>query len=106
MPILLAGGGEKVTLRLVAQHADLWHSFGDVETYRRKAAILADHCANVGRDPSTIEHIVDGIDDTLALADELAAAGVSELTVRLTGPDYDTGELREALKWRDHHNAS
>ena len=105
MPILVAGGGEKVTLRLVAEFADLWHSFGDTTTYRRKAKILADHCASVGRDPATIEHIVDGIDDTLGLADELAAAGASELTIRLTGPRYDLGELREAIQWRDRHNS-
>src|SRR3712207_6468435 len=49
IPILIGGGGEKKTLRVVAEHADAWHSFADLEVLRRKSAILAEHCAAVGR---------------------------------------------------------
>ena len=107
MPILIGGSGEKVTLRLVAQHADMWHGFVDgIETYRHKAAVLSEHCAKLGRDPATIEHII-GSDQVLGdLADDLAAEGVAELTVRSGGPDYDLGELRELIAWRDRYNAS
>ena len=52
MPIMIGGTGEKVTLRLAAEHAQMWHGFGDAERYRAKAEILAGHCADVGRDPS------------------------------------------------------
>src|SRR5699024_438323 len=52
IPLLVGGGGEKKTLPLVARHASIWHGFGDVETARRKLAILDQHCAHVGRDPS------------------------------------------------------
>jgi probable F420-dependent oxidoreductase len=55
IPVLIGGGGEKKTLRLVARHADIWHSFSDLETLRRKAAVLREHCAAVGRDPAEIE---------------------------------------------------
>ena len=55
IPVLIGGGGEKKTLRLVARHADIWHSFGDPETLERKVAILGQHCADVGRDPADIE---------------------------------------------------
>ena len=52
MPFMIGGAGEKVTLRLVAKHAQMWHSFGDPETYEQKSEMLAEHCANVGRDPA------------------------------------------------------
>ncbi len=55
LPILIGGGGEKVTLRLVAKYADMCNVGGDIETVRRKEAILLEHCAAVGRDPAEIE---------------------------------------------------
>src|SRR4051795_10122771 len=58
IPVLIGGGGEKKTLRLVAQHATIWHSFGDAETLTRKTGILRQHCADVGRDPAEIERSI------------------------------------------------
>src|ERR1700761_6807348 len=55
LPVLIGGQGEKKTLRLVAKHADIWHSFGDAATLERKLGILRQHCADVGRDPGEIE---------------------------------------------------
>ena len=52
--ILIGGGGERKTLRLVARYADMWNGFGDPDTIRHKIQVLADHCADVGRDPSEI----------------------------------------------------
>lgn len=102
MPLLIGGGGEKVTLRLVAEHAQIWHAGGNVELYRHKARVLAEHCANVGRDPALIEHAWEVQDGTmLAQADELVAAGIKELTISTSGPDYDLSELRGLVRWRD-----
>jgi F420-dependent oxidoreductase-like protein len=56
VPIMIGGGGEKKTLRLVAQYADATNVFGSPEGIARKYAILAEHCAAVGRDPNEIEH--------------------------------------------------
>jgi F420-dependent oxidoreductase-like protein len=56
VPIMIGGGGEKKTLRLVAKYADACNVFGSPEGIARKYAILAEHCAAVGRDPSEIEH--------------------------------------------------
>jgi probable F420-dependent oxidoreductase len=108
MPFLIGGAGEKVTLRLVAQHADMWHSFGDLRTYREKSAILTEHCAKVGREPQTIEHVWGCFDGIEGMADELAAEGVAELMVQIGGGDsgYDLGELRELIAWRDRNNGS
>jgi len=55
LPILVGGGGEKVTLKLVAKYADMNNIGGGFEAVRRKEAILLEHCAAVGRDPSEIE---------------------------------------------------
>lgn len=55
VPIMVGGGGERKTLRLVAQYADATNVFGAPEAIARKYAILAQHCADIGRDPDEIE---------------------------------------------------
>ncbi len=54
-PILIGGGGERVLLRLVARHADVWNCGGDVAELRRKLDVLRDHCATEGRPYEAIE---------------------------------------------------
>ncbi len=54
-PIMIGGGGERVLLKLVAEHADRWNFGGTVDDFRRKIPILERHCAAVGRDPAAIE---------------------------------------------------
>lgn len=55
LPLWIGGTGERVTLNLVARHADGWNApFLDPEAYRQKVEVLERHCADVGRDPSTI----------------------------------------------------
>ena len=58
LPILIGGGGEKVTLRLVAEHADAWNYFPPLDNWARKNALLDEWCAKVGREPSAIERTV------------------------------------------------
>lgn len=53
-PILVGGGGEQRTLKLVAQYADMCNFFGDVAMVRHKLEVLERHCAAIGRDPGTI----------------------------------------------------
>ena len=52
--IMIGGGGEKRTLRLVAQYADYCNVTGNVATLARKIEVLNGHCAEVGRDPAEI----------------------------------------------------
>lgn len=55
IPMLIAGGGEKVTLKLVAQYGDACNVNGDLATLARKFAILKEHCEAVGRDYNSIK---------------------------------------------------
>ncbi len=54
IPLLVGGSGEKVTLRIVAEHADEWNTWGLPRHLAEKGAVLESHCADVGRDPSEI----------------------------------------------------
>ena len=53
-PILVGGGGEKRTLRLVARYADMTNIFGDAATVAHKVDVLRGHCKAIGRDPSEV----------------------------------------------------
>jgi F420-dependent oxidoreductase-like protein len=55
VPILVGGGGERKTLRLVAQYADACNVFGGPVAIHRKYEILRRHCEEIGRDPAEIE---------------------------------------------------
>lgn len=106
IPVLIGGGGEKKTLRFVAEFADIWHAFGDIETLTRKSRILAEHCAAVGRDPAEIQRstALSGGPGADGDADALLALGFSLFTVGLSGPDYDLQKAQEWIRWRDQRN--
>jgi alkanesulfonate monooxygenase SsuD/methylene tetrahydromethanopterin reductase-like flavin-dependent oxidoreductase (luciferase family) len=55
LPIMIGGAGERKTLRIVAQYADVWNVFGTPETVAAKDAVLRAHCTDVGRDQASIE---------------------------------------------------
>jgi F420-dependent oxidoreductase-like protein len=55
LPLLIGGGGEKVTLRITAQYADEWNVWGTVATLKHKLTVLDAHCKQLGRDPSTLK---------------------------------------------------
>ncbi len=104
IPVLIGGGGEKKTLRIVAEHADIWHSFSDVETLTRKLAVLREWTDKVGRDFSEIEIStgVAGADGTRQPAlEQQLELGVTLFTLGVTGPDIDMQAVRDLVKWRD-----
>jgi F420-dependent oxidoreductase-like protein len=77
VPILIGGGGEKVLLRLVARHADIWNNLGAYHAdVARKRDILAQHCRTEGRDPAEIT--------------------ISQQTVAAIGTDAATASRRTA----------
>lgn len=55
LPLLIGGGGEKVTLKITAKYADEWNVWGTVETMIDKMKILDQHCEEVGRNPQDIQ---------------------------------------------------
>lgn len=99
IPVLIGGGGEKKTLKLVARHADIWHSFSDVATLEHKLGVLAGHCRDIGRDPAEIEISVAA--NTVEDAQELYDAGARLFTYGVGGPDYDLAPLEKLIAWRD-----
>jgi len=98
IPILIGGGGEKVTLRLTAEHADIWHGFGPAETFAHKNRVLDEWCQEIGRDPATIERSVSPRGDEPI--DAYVAAGASHIIFGM-GEPWDFGKIEEALKWRE-----
>jgi alkanesulfonate monooxygenase SsuD/methylene tetrahydromethanopterin reductase-like flavin-dependent oxidoreductase (luciferase family) len=109
MPFLIGGSGERRTLRIVARDADIWNGEGEPTTFARKNAILDDHCAEIGRDPSEIRRTVgvppicirDSRDGAVeALAEILARQGGSPAGARAwaeSSPLADTEEVVAGL---------
>ena len=79
IPILIGGGGERRTLRLVAEYADGCNLFGDLATVRHKLEVLERHCLAVGRDPAEITKTRLG---TLVIADTAEQAERKGLALR------------------------
>jgi probable F420-dependent oxidoreductase len=113
IPVLIGGGGERKTLKIVAQHANIWHGFGGPQTIAHKHAVLDQWCLDVGRDPSEIERSAgvsakpgrfpEDVPDYVAAAEDLYAVGTRLFTVGLGGPRYDLAPLRDLVAWRDSH---
>lgn len=78
LPLVVGGSGERRTLRIVAEHGDIWNTFyGDPGHYRHLLDVLARHCADMGRDPGDVRKSLTFravLDDDEASARERAAA--------------------------------
>ncbi len=99
LPVLIGGGGEKVTLRLVAEYADAWNTFGPPSNFAHKNEVLDRWCAEVGRDPAEIERTVaiqgGDVDD----AEAFVEAGATHLIV-MTGHPFDLAPVERLLHLR------
>ena len=115
IPILIGGGGEKKTLRIVAEHADIWHGFGDREEIAHKHRVLDEWCARRGRDPLEIERSAgvafvpgrnpDQSGDYAGNAQQLHDIGTRLFTASVAAADPDLARVRDLLQWRDEVNA-
>jgi F420-dependent oxidoreductase-like protein len=124
LPLLIGGGGEKVTLRIAARFADEWNVWGDVALLKHKMAILDRYCAELGRPPHTIQRsavallfmtddrglveklrsrpaarpmIVGNADEVREIVRAYRDAGVNELIV----PDFTLGPREQKLATLD-----
>ena len=93
-PIWIGGSGEQLTLRYVAQHADVWNAAGgDTELLRHKVRVLEEHCEQVGRDPSEIRRSVQIRFDPkdpqamVGALEEAVAEGFTENVIYVSPPD-------------------
>jgi len=88
-PIMIGAGGERSALRVVARHADIWASpTFTAEEFRRKNAVLDDHCAAIGRDPAQITRsaqVFFTASEPSAAARFPGPAGARELIAELIG---------------------
>jgi probable F420-dependent oxidoreductase len=100
LPILIGGGGEKVTLRLVAEHADAWNTFGPPQNFARKSAVLDEWCAKVGRDPAAIERTVAVDPSDVDDIDRYVDAGATHVIV-MVGSPFDLAPLESLIAQRD-----
>ncbi len=116
LPILIGGGGEKLTMKIAAKHAQEWNVWGSPELLARKGAILDQHCEAIGRDPKSIRRsaqamlwltedraliermrgagrpvIAGGVDEVREIVAGYREAGVDELII----PDFNLGNLEQ-----------
>jgi len=115
LPLMIGGGGEKVTLRIVAKYADEWNVWGDAEVLKHKMAILDRYCNDIDRDPAEIQRsavallflsddeaylkrvkegsigrptIAGNVSEVTEIVNDYVKAGVDELII----PDFTLGQ--------------
>jgi F420-dependent oxidoreductase-like protein len=100
-PLLIGGGGERRTLRIVARYADEWNVWGMPELLAQKGEVLARHCEAVGRDPATILHSAQALlflSDDQATLDRVRARRIERPTIIGTPAEVQdvVGRYRDA----------
>ena len=103
--LMIGGGGEKVTLKIVARHADHWNVWGGPEVLARKGALLDGYCRAAGRDPKSIVRSANMallFSEDRAEIDKLFTAltrrfGMADAVARDTMLAGSAGEIRDKL---------
>jgi len=92
-PFVIGGGGEQLTLKFVARHADIWNFVGgDAAMFTHKMAKLDEHCRNEGRDPATIKRSIQPVvtyndaKATIAAIQPYIDAGANHIVLNLLPP--------------------
>lgn len=103
IPVLIGGAGEQKTLRLVARHADIWHSFVGADDLPHKLDVIRRWADRDGHDASGLV-LSNQIREDDAHTEALYDAGVRLFTVAIDGPEPDFAAVERALVWRDGKN--
>ena len=105
IPILLGGGGEKVTLRLVAQYATISNTFGDPPTVAHKMQVLDTWCSKVGRNPHEIECSI-SLPRSVSISqlEAYVQVGVTHILVEVD-PPWNFDFVRTVLRWRNERSS-
>jgi probable F420-dependent oxidoreductase len=100
VPMLIAGGGEQMTLRLVARFADMSNTPGAPDVLRHKNQVIDEWCERAGRDPREIERTTNVPTSAVERMHEWVEAGAQRLQIQLDHP-FDMAPVEAALRLRD-----
>ena len=104
IPLLIASMGEQIGMRIVAEHANMWHGYGLPDQVRHKVEVLKRLCDEAGRDIREIELTTFYNPHILGEADSdpnvYLGMGIRHISTVTQGPDWDFSVLRELLAWR------
>ena len=104
IPIMIASMGEQIGLRIVAEHADIWHVYGPKQQVAHKTDVLKKICDEMGRDLSTIEMATyffpEMLGDDQGDPEVLLKLGIRQLIYVAQGPQWDLSGLHKLLEWR------
>jgi probable F420-dependent oxidoreductase len=101
IPLLMAAMGE-IGMGVCAEHADIWHVYGELEKIAQKCEAFKQKCREIGRDPAEVElstSYFPGLAEN-GDPDAFLALGITHIIVTSFGPDWDLGLLREMLEWK------
>jgi probable F420-dependent oxidoreductase len=111
IPVLIGGTGPRKTMRILAEHGDIWHAMFPEHPDELEAAVAAleKWCGELGRDPRAIEWGLglepEDRDRMLHThADTFYELGFTQFTIGATGPDYAFDVVEDWLAWRDEKN--
>jgi hypothetical protein len=90
---------------VVAEHATIWHGFGDAETLADKNRVLDDWCATVGRNPGEIERSTGARSGPDEVGESLVGIGERLITISTDGrTGFDLGLVRDWIQFRNEQN--
>jgi alkanesulfonate monooxygenase SsuD/methylene tetrahydromethanopterin reductase-like flavin-dependent oxidoreductase (luciferase family) len=99
IPILVGGEGERITLRIAAQHADIWNAPSPPETFEHKNKVLDQWCEKIRRNPDEIERSVLTMGHSDAKLDKYLAAGAEHIIIHLMDP-WKFSAVEKLVRWQ------